>query len=545
MNSDSKTNLSKLVLNYHETTKHHFHRYARSAGYMDWANQPNPFRTYSGAEQIALPLQHSAAGILYRDLFGPSATPAAPLSLATIGDYLYFSMALSAWKAAGGNRWSLRVNPSSGNLHPTECYLILPEWASFGGGVCHYNVFEHAIEIRGRLPQPFWEACESHFHGAGFFVALSSIYWRESWKYGERAFRYCQLDVGHALAALAFSARIMGWRLTCLSGAGDEQIERLLGLERTLFMDFEKEMPDLVCWVARDRGDVKSLPRTLPDGLLQDSAEPAVMGRPNQLSRQAVDWTVITDVSRATRKGVTAALDCHLPSTSCQFPPPGVIRAVDVIRQRRSASAYDPRKTIDKDTFLAVLDRTLPRQGEPPFNARLMTPAINLLLFVHRVDGITPGLYYFLRTGEQVQKFVTMFQMPFEWGALHKDFPLWLLKAGDVSYDAMKVCCHQEIASHGAFAVAMLAPLRTCVERQPFFYRHLHWECGMIGQVLYLEAEAHGIRGTGIGCFFDNPVNDLLGIGDEALNSLYHFTIGHPLEDHRIQTLPAYHHIKR
>ena len=118
-------------------------------------------------------------------------------------------------------------------------------------------------------------------------------------------------------------------------------------------------------------------------------------------------------------------------------------------------------------------------------------------------------------------------------------------RGGDCTHDAMTLSCHQEIAGDGTFALAMLAPLAALVRERPFLYRHLHWECGLIGQVLYLEAEAHGLRGTGIGCFFDVPVNQLLGIDPEHLQSLYHFTIGFPLEDRRLQTLPAYHHLQQ
>ena len=34
------------VLAYHEDTKHHPYRYARSMGYLDWASQPHPFRSW-------------------------------------------------------------------------------------------------------------------------------------------------------------------------------------------------------------------------------------------------------------------------------------------------------------------------------------------------------------------------------------------------------------------------------------------------------------------------------------------------------------------
>jgi hypothetical protein len=74
-------------------------------------------------------------------------------------------------------------------------------------------------------------------------------------------------------------------------------------------------------------------------------------------------------------------------------------------------------------------------------------------------------------------------------------------------------------------------------------YRYLFWETGFIGQVLYLEAEAAGVRGTGIGCYFDDSVHETLGIKDETFQSLYHFTIGTPLVDNRLQTLPAYAHL--
>ncbi len=71
-------------------------------------------------------------------------------------------------------------------------------------------------------------------------------------------------------------------------------------------------------------------------------------------------------------------------------------------------------------------------------------------------------------------------------------------------------------------------------------YRRMHWEAGAIGQVLYLEAEAAGIRSTGIGCFFDDAVHDLLGLQGLHFQTIYHFTVGGPIEDHRIETLAAY-----
>jgi hypothetical protein len=62
----------------------------------------------------------------------------------------------------------------------------------------------------------------------------------------------------------------------------------------------------------------------------------------------------------------------------------------------------------------------------------------------------------------------------------------------------------------------------------------------MVGQVLYLEAEEAGIRSTGIGCYFDDPVHEVFGITSRQWQSFYHFTVGGQVEDTRLTTLPAY-----
>ena len=76
-------------------------------------------------------------------------------------------------------------------------------------------------------------------------------------------------------------------------------------------------------------------------------------------------------------------------------------------------------------------------------------------------------------------------------------------------------------------------------------YRRLFWEAGVIGQVLYLEATAAGVSGTGIGCYFDDEVHAALGLANETMDwqSLYHFAVGRAVEDRRLLTLPAYWHL--
>jgi hypothetical protein len=121
---------------------------------------------------------------------------------------------------------------------------------------------------------------------------------------------------------------------------------------------------------------------------------------------------------------------------------------------------------------------------------------------------------------------------------------LWCLLEADCERAARVISCQQTIASDGVFALGMLAEYESSLRhRGAWFYPRLFWETGLIGQVLYLEAEAAGIRGTGIGCFFDDSMHQLLGIQNRKWQSLYHFTIGGFLDDLRLQTIPPYEHL--
>jgi hypothetical protein len=112
---------------------------------------------------------------------------------------------------------------------------------------------------------------------------------------------------------------------------------------------------------------------------------------------------------------------------------------------------------------------------------------------------------------------------------------------GDARAIARAVHCHQDIAAQGALVTSMIASFDDALARfgAPA-WRSLHWEAGAIGQVLYLEAEALSLSATGIGCFFDHAVHELLGLAGGRFRMLYGTAIGRAIHDPRIQTLPAY-----
>lgn len=550
MKTETNSAVTETLL-YHEQTKHHFHRYAKSAGFLDWANQPNPFRSYEGVTPVRLPLLQEDPACGHLALYERSRNEFQDFTRETIGAFLELSLGLSAWKSIPRKSWALRMNPSSGNLHPTEAYLILPALPGITAGVFHYSPLLHALEPRSEGSETLWRQINKHLHTDGFFVALTSIFWREAWKYGERAFRYCQHDVGHALAALSFSANLLGWKVTWLNAVSDEEIGRLLGFDQTLWPDFELEHPELLCFV--HRSGEPQIPRDLPREIVSEFSGLEFQGTPNQLSEDHVDWEIISRVAEATAKpkheeaALTVPVRHGLPDTTRPFyppPTPSKIPAAQIIRQRRSAVAFDGVSSITKDQFCAMLDKTLPRDASAPFDLGLTVPCVHLLLFVHRVTGLEPGLYFLLRAKRDLPALQQKCHRQFLWQPVDEALPLYLLQAGDFQDTAASVSCGQSIAGESAFSLGMIARFRAEVETAPYRYRQLFWETGMIGQVLYLEAEAAGVRATGIGCFFDNPVHELMGLSDNAFQSLYHFTVGGPRDDERLATLAAYHHLE-
>lgn len=541
------------VIAYHERTKHHPNRYARAPGYMDWATQPDPFRTYSGAPQVALPLAADEVTSRYCDLYVPDAVPPSPLELESVAAFFELALGLTAWKEFQGSRWALRSDPSSGNLHPTEAYAVLPGIPGLPPGVHHYVSRDHCLEQRCRLTQDGERELARLLPAGGFLIGIASIHWREAWKYGERAFRYCQHDAGHVIATVRYAAAALGWSAWLLDGFGDALVGRVLGLDReqdhSHVDEQDREHPDAMLLIApRAEPAVREgLEASAPD-LAELMAAGTWSGTPNVLSSGHQSWDVIDAVAEAAAKPPsvsrfpTALASESIVAAGCEAP------ASTIIRQRRSAVALDGVTSITRSQFYSMLERVVPRPGQPPWDVLPWEAKIHLGIFVHRVADLTPGLYLLERTAEVHEGLATALGGADRW-TRPADCPehlrLFQLREADLRRTAASVSCQQDIAGDGAFSLGMLADFRDTLEAGAFWYRRLFWETGVLGQVLYLEAEAAGVRGTGIGCYFDDLFHQVLGLENDQFQSLYHFTVGGPVEDGRLATLPAYGHLDR
>jgi SagB-type dehydrogenase family enzyme len=507
---------------YHQATKHTYYSVRENAHYLDWSNQPDPFRIYEGAPVTILAPEPGFpdAGTFgaMGALGGRPRTPGEidfddsnPIQLDAIwlSRLLWHSMAVSAWKKipSTGSRYSLRVNPSSGNLHPTETYLALNGFTDVDDGLYHYRVDQHALELRspGAWTQHLAKALLIPWAAeSSLIVGLTSIFWREAWKYRDRAYRYCCHDLGHAMMSLLLAARALGLPGGAIAHFADSRLTRALGLTG----GDEAPMAFLVFGSNNSSTQVPTL------------TQETFVGVPNELSVEEVPYELLLGIHRSTILPDIVDLTPHLPAANPAMaggrpPLPGRFRdtARDsnlgvIARRRRSALDFDARTPpMERSEMEQLLDYATRdwradwrgNCGGEGAEAGRAADFVTLYLYVHRVRDCEPGVY--------------------RWDGSSRG--LVQLHRGNVERVAAYLSLEQALAGNACLAVSMVADLAAAAK---IFgnrgYRYVHFEAGAIGQRLYLGAEALGWHATGIGAFYDDDVHRYLGFLEETDGSV-------------------------
>jgi len=271
-------------------------------------------------------------------------------------------------------------------------------------------------------------------------------------------------------------------------------------------------------------------------------------GKANKLSWEYDQWELVGEVERTTSKTqVIDPLELFSKGSSARAVVPtsfysgALNKAGQVLRQRRSGLDFEPDKTLTREKFVIMLSRIVPHLNSIPFDCLPWSVSIHIGLIVWGVQDFEPGLYILIR--DQTSDTITK-DLGNKWESV-ADLPfglnLYFLQSVDretLRQYARDSTCGQDVAKNGCFTLAMFGELDQLLESQgPHAYRRLMWECGMIGQVLYVEAEAQGFRSTGLGCYLDDAFRDLFGIQAKNYHSFYYFTMGFPIEDPRLSLL--------
>jgi SagB-type dehydrogenase family enzyme len=511
---------------YHEFSTHTVEKLRRSQHYLDWANLPNPYRHYEGVPLLDLPAdppapQIPALEVLEGKLGNTLANDAtqntgakdaaakdgrenavAKDGAAFLSQLMFYSASISAIKRAAASTYALRVNPSSGNLHPTEFHFCARGLVDWPDGLYHYRPSSHMAEQRamGDFVPKLTDTA------APLVFVLTSIAWREAWKYRDRAYRYCLHDLGHAWQALSFTARAMGCQSFANGNFPDDEISACCLLN-------EDEWPMLIITLAGP---------SIPVITREPSKTVLYRGEANQLSDQKIAYPRIEKIHAATKlltatkaAGDSANCDDRLKTNArggIELPPALSTSNGfgDVVRTRRSALDFR-----GGDEFMSSLQLStiLSSTARPLFADFATQRFVQLYLYVHRVGGLAAGAYRYWPEQAQLEQ----------------------IKVGDQRLVAAALSLGQDLAGNSCVTFSMIGNFERATqiygERG---YRYVHFEAGAIGQRMYLAAEALGLRATGIGAFFDDEVHRYLNLAPEQGQVVYHFAVGYPVPDPRL-----------
>jgi nitroreductase len=317
---------------------------------------------------------------------------------------------------------------------------------------------------------------------------------------------------------------MLGWKTTRLDSVSDIDMSILLGLSQDKRF-FESEVPDMLFIISPEEVNsntcIDSLINSIP--LLFD-------GVANKLSPVMQDWEIIPAIENATKEDEIPQKE-EILSIVKRDP---TRESKDVVLNRRSVHVMQK----ESSHISKVMFHTLLKSVALSLDAK--ENSAHLCIFVHQVQSYESGLYILIRNNRDKEDLVSKMKQDFKWGETQLE-NLYLLETKDFTSASKAISCSQDIAKDGAFSLGMLCNFSEQLKTHGAHrYKELYWECGAIGQQLYLEATSMGLSGTGIGCFLDDDMHKVLGLKDNSFQILYHFTVGRGYVDSRILTKPAY-----
>ncbi|MBT9314641.1 SagB/ThcOx family dehydrogenase [Leptothoe spongobia] len=500
---------------YHQRTK--YFPDALPTGTLNWAEQPEVYKTYPLGSRFELQ-GYLGVGARETDQWWQR-----------LSQFLFHSYGLTAkFTSSTGDVVYLRSAPSAGALYPAEIYLISRGTSQLPAGLYNYQVKTHSL-VRfwddhpwQRLQEAcFWHPALEHTHLA---VVTSVVFQRSAWRYQARAYRRVCLDTGHLLGNIELAASLCDYRPHLIGGFVDDAINDLL------YLNPAEEGAIAVLALADLLKVEQNLSRgctVLPsDGQLSDeqmmSAETVpedeqLLGALHQVSR-------ITPQPDKSLEQAQLAQPTQYPSSQYGFPfgnnasttvasivwGDGLEFLTKAMLHRRSTRRYRGA-SISLDSLRQLLDFTYHPENysEQGFDAQpdyFDLSLIQTFIVVLGVNNLDTGCYYYDPVAN------TLRQVRF------KHF----------RRELHHLCLGQNLGRDASVAIIHTANLEKAIERHcDRAYRYLHMDAGHLGQRLNLAATRLALGVSGIAGFFDDQVNDVLGIPeDEAV--LYITTIGVP-----------------
>jgi SagB-type dehydrogenase family enzyme len=489
---------------YHAATKHSWASVRRHARGLDWANKPLLFKVYPDLPPLALPREVATPALPALDAVARGTAPGGRgrLDASALAGLLFFAAGLTRRIVyPGGEVHHFRAAPSTGALYQTEAYVVAGPVPGVEPGIYHFGPGDFALR---RLRPGDHRAALAEATGRGDLVAdapaclvLSAIYWRNTWKYGARAFRHFFWDAGTLLANLLATAVALDLPARVLLGFADAAVNRLLGL------DGEREGSLALVPLGREAGAPPSSPPAPPLALATVPLSEAEVDYP--LVRAAYHASALDDGPAARRWVAAGGGGSPLPAAPAAGPAPDgpASRPLGETILRRGSTREFRRDSIEAPALAAVLDAAL--RPLPLDIADDDPPLVDVYWLLHAVDGLPAGAHVWDRGARRLR----------------------LLRAGTHREEGGYLCLEQALGADASGVAFFLSDLAAVVGRWGNRgYRAANLAAGLLGGRLYLAAYGIGLGATGL-TFYDDDVVAFFGPDAAGKDAIFVTALGH------------------
>ena len=497
--------MSVSALEYHRKTC--YDRRAMGGRGLDWANQPDVFKRYPGLDTVSLPVpggqpRHHLGALLQSR---PRSDHTEEITLVRLSEIIQLTHSVTAKARHGSTDFYYRNVASAGALYPFELYVGVQGVTGIRDGLYH-----HTLGLGGLTPlrvgkimpslMDFLQEGDTGLALPTFF--LTSIFFRSSWKYGERAYRYILLDTGHLAENLFLALKAHGLALQFHYDFMDESANEFLAV------DVCREGCLAVACVNRTGGGPVH-ETTRPEKTaanLADASQVSVSETHGGLIRQIHDASCALAARPSEYSEMHGHLGLVLDRPLDISASPGWSRTMDypdAVFSRRSRRNFVPSPVSAAD-FGRLLKLVCAPCDDVDGGRLPDADAVSVGFLAGRVEGVKPGFFLLARKAEVM-------------------FPV---SQGFLMDRMAHICLGQAWLAHSAVHFVFLSNL----ERLEAIwgargYRYAGLTAGRLGQRIYIGATALGLGCCGIGAFYDTEAAGLLGVND-ATHMLYLVAVG-------------------
>jgi SagB-type dehydrogenase family enzyme len=475
---------------YHDLTKHSYQSIRADRHYLDWSNQPSPFKIYPTLEPIPLPrslVQTLAPALEVTSSSGVEFMGEQKPDLARLASMLYYSAGVTKHKTYSGGELYFRAAACAGALYPTELYVVCGDLEGLSAGVYHFSPGDFALrklregDFRGVLARSTGR--ESRVTSASVTLIFTSISWRSTWKYRDRAYRYHFWDNGMIAANALAMATAHELPAEVVMGFVEADVNKLIGI------DGQQELA--LSLLALGHTDFPSAGSSSIEDLLDLDFEVI------PISVEPVDYPSIREMHAASSLGEAEEVRDWRSARSAstiravegeEFPLELSGHSSDAIEdviQRRGSTRRFARKPMPFADLSTIIDHAT-RGFTADFLQSDRHGLNDIYAIVNRVDGLPAGAYFYRS----------------------KERALELLKPGELSVKAAYLTLGQDLGGDASVTFFFMSDLRSVLEAYGNRgYRATQMEAGIIGGKMYLASYALKRGATGL-TFYDDDVTE-------------------------------------